>query len=140
MQAMQGEMEWPQLFATSRRMNPMTLATGTHLDITLVCCATRKAPKSITGIAGRSHHIFLDEYGCYWQREECVCVCVFVFVKPTTPHVGKSFDIEVSDQVYMFSTGAGCPRKCQPNEEVCSMHMKLISLETSSGVPAETFA
>ena len=57
----------------------------------------------------------LDEYECVIGRkreresetEREVCVCV---LNPRTKrHAGKSFEIEVSDQVYMFSRGAGCP-------------------------------
>ena len=113
---MQGEMEWPQLFATSRRMNPMTLATGMHLDITWIslgyhlditwiCCSAKtreRHQRALPALPGR-------------ERESSVCVCV----KPANRHAGKSLQIEVSGQFYMFTRGAGCPCQYQPNEEAC---------------------
>ena len=49
------------------------------------------------------------------ERERAVCVCV----KPANRHAGKSLQIEVSGQFYMFTRGAGCPCQYQPNEEAC---------------------
>ena len=105
---MQGEMEWPQLFATSRRMNPMTLATGMHLDITWISLGYVAVLRLEKGTKEHYRHYLAE-------RERAVCVCV----KPANRHAGKSLQIEVSGQFYMFTRGAGCPCQYQPNEEAC---------------------
>ena len=68
-QAMQGEMEWPQLFATSRRMNPMTLATGMHLDITWISLGYVAVLRLEKGTKEHYRHYLAER-----ERESSVCV------------------------------------------------------------------
>ena len=83
-------------------------ALGYHLDITWICCSAKtreRHQRALPALPGR-------------ERERAVCVCV----KPANRHAGKSLQIEVSGQFYMFTRGAGCPCQYQPNEEACMWH------------------
>ena len=72
------------------------ISLGYHLDITWISLGYVVVLRLEKGTKEHYRHYLAER-----EREQCVCVCV----KPANRHAGKSLQIEVSGQFYMFTRG-----------------------------------